>query len=147
MAYTKQSQRTLDELLKLKDAGLVASTANAQVGGSDQILDMGSAIFKGEVLHDISAIEIASGDEVYKLVVQGSNSPTFASGIVDLCHLEVGDASARGTGATRDSTPGRYIVPMTNVLNDEAYQYIRLRTVVSGTVATGINAESYLVAC
>ena len=145
MGYTKQAQRTLDELLKLKDAGLVAATANAQVGGSDQILDMGSATFRGDVLHDISAVEIASGDEVYKLVVQGSSSPTFASDIQDLCHFEIGDASTRATGADVNGSPGRYLIPMCNVIDDIAYQYVRLRIVVAGTVATGINVQSYLV--
>jgi hypothetical protein len=147
MAYTKQSQRTLDALLQLKDAGLVAADDNAQVGGSDQILDMGTGIFKGEVLHDISALEIASGDEVYKLIVQGSSSATFASDIVDLQTLVVGDASTIATTRDVDSTTGRYICGVSNVLNDVAYQYVRLRIEVAGTIATGINMVSYLVAC
>ena len=147
MGYSKQSQRTLDALLELKDAGLIAADDNAQVGGSDQILDMGTGVFVGEVLHEVSAIEIASGDEVYKLIVQGSSSATFASDIVDLSTVVLGDASTIATTRDVDSTTGRYISGVSNVLNDVAYRYVRLRIEVAGTIATGINVASHLVAC
>lgn len=144
-SYVKIPHKTLDDNLQLKDAGLIAADDNAQVGGSDQIIDLGSdaAVTMG-VLHDVSAIEIASGDEVYQLIVQGSNSATFASGIVDLHTMPLGDASTVATLRDVDDTTGRFVGYLSNIWNDTSYRYIRLRIEVAGTIATGINFSSWL---
>ncbi len=48
---------TYDTLLILKDAGLVAASAAAQVSSADKILDVGAGLVEGDVLIDITAIE------------------------------------------------------------------------------------------
>src|SRR4030067_519929 len=100
-----QKDATFDHLLRMKDAGLVAASAAAEVSSVAKILDMGAQRFDGRVLVDITACEVASGDEEYRILVQGSTSSTFASGVWNLGALQLGDSSVSqetvDTAATR----------------------------------------------
>ena len=150
--------RSFDAATELKDAGLIAASAAAQVGGSDQILDLaaddgvdpagnppggsvGSRI-NGTVVIDIAEIEIATGDEIYDIVAQVSDSATFASGIVNVGGLNIGDSSVSDGGAA-DGVVGHYEFGITNEQNGRAYRYLRLFTVVAGTIATGIDYTAH----
>jgi hypothetical protein len=152
MTYTAAKSRptfTFDKRLEVKDAGLIAADAAWQVGGVDKILDIGSARFEGQCVMDITALEIASGDERYDLLIQGSNSATFASDIVILAALPVGDGSTIGTayagsGVDVDDAPGRYVLPFSNERNNIYYRYLRGFTVVTGAIATGINFSAFV---
>lgn len=140
---------TFDALLQLKDAGLIAASAAWQVGGAARILDIGTGYFRGDAVLDVSAMEIASGDERYTLIIQGSNSATFASGIANLAELTVGDGSTIGTahgtsGVDVDDATGRFILPFTNEKNGTYYQYIRGWVLVAGSIATGINFVAWI---
>ena len=139
--YTGAKSRptyTFDANLEFKDAGLVAADAAAQVDGSNQIIDVGAAKFKGDMVIDVTAIEVASGDEKYDIQVQGSTSSTFASGNEQLASLALGDSSVVGGDA--DSATGRFVLPFNNLAeNGTPYRYLRLYTDVTGTIATGIN--------
>lgn len=139
------TQYTLDTLLQLKDAGLVAASAAATVASVAKIIDLGGAgETEFEVLIDISAIETGSTDEIYTIMIEGSNSATFASGIEDLCLLRVGHATALTGGNDTTSLVGRYRVPGRNERNGTFYRYVRAYTLVVGTIATGINYTAYL---
>lgn len=139
-------QRTFpyDNDLLLKDAGLVAASAAANVGGSPKILDIGAARMEGTVVIDVSAIEIASGDEVYDIIVQGSNSASFASTVENLCQKQVGAASTGLDGGAQNSVVGRYELPFTNEQANITYRYLRLFTKVAGSIATGINYRAFV---
>lgn len=128
--------------LELKDAGLIAADAAWQVSGANRIIDVGPAVFFGVGVIDVSAIEIASNDELYELIIQGSTSPTFASVIVDLAVLPLGALEV--LVGDQDSVVGRYELPFFNVQHDTVYQYIRGYTDVSGTIATGINFKAFV---
>lgn len=132
----------LDVNTKLKDTGLIAASAAAQVGGSDKILDLGEALVEGFVVVDLTACEVASGDESYRIEVQGSDSATFASGIVNLAILHVGDSSVTFESADTAAT-GRFLVPVRNEKAGEIYRYMRIYTRVAGTVATGVNYSAF----
>lgn len=137
---------TYDHDLRLKDAGLIAADDIAQVGGSDRILDLGDARFDGRVIIDATAVEVASGDEAYVLVLEFSNSATFASGIVQGPMFFLGDAAAAvALAADTDNGAGRYELHFTNEQNGVTYQYLRLQIDVSGTVATGVNFTANVV--
>lgn len=147
MTYTSAKSRpsfTFDADLQLKDAGLVAADAAATVSSAARVLDVGAGRFEGRAVFDVSAIEIASGDERYTFIIQGSSSPTFASDIAILAALPVGDGSTIGTafggsGVDVDDTTGRFVLCFTNERNNVYYRYIRLWTDVAGAIATGIN--------
>lgn len=134
---------TYDTLLELKDAGVIAADAAAQVGGVDKILDLGAGEVRGDLIIDISAIEIASNDELYKICLQGSTKADFADTKVNLAVLLVGALEVL-IGTDVDSVVGRYIVPFCNTLVGTAYRYVRIYTDVAGTIATGINYTAHL---
>jgi hypothetical protein len=129
---------TFDYNLRLKDAGLVAADAAAQVGGVDKILDLGASRVDGRVIVDTTAVEVASGDERYLVKAQFSNSSTFASGIVGGPALDIGDSSVTKDSADHGAV-GRYELAFTNEISGTTYRYMRMFTEVQGTIATGIN--------
>lgn len=140
-----QKDATFDYLLRLKDAGVIGTSAAAQVSSADKILDMGAQRFDGRVLIDITECEVASGNEEYRILVQGSTSPTFASGVWNLGALQLGDSTVSqetvDTAATRHQE-----IAFCNEVNGVIYRYIRVYTFVAGTVATGIGYTANLVA-
>lgn len=132
-----------DNSLLLKDAGLVAADAAATVSSSARVLDLGAGRIDGRVIADVTAIEVADGNERFLVKCQFSASATFASGIVGGTILEFGDSSVTKNSA--DSTVGRYELPFTNEVNGVVYRYMRLWTEVDGTVGTGINYSAFAV--
>lgn len=138
------SQRTYDNSLLLKAAALVAATANGTL-----ILDLGNGCVDADLIIDATALEIDTGDESYEIMVQGSPDATFATAanIVYLGGVTVGHhSSARLTAAGQgtDDVPGRFLCPIRNEKNGITYRYMRIRTVVVGTIATGINYTAWL---
>jgi hypothetical protein len=115
----------------LKDAGAVTASGNATVAAAARILDLGAARVDGRVVCDVSAIDTVTGDESYVLQVQGSNSPTFASGIVALASKQLGGATPTGNSAATGT--GRYEIAFTNEENGVVYRYMRVRYVIAGT--------------
>lgn len=130
-----------DKLTQLKDAGAVTASAAAQVGGSNQILDMGAARFDAMVRINLTAITVGA-DNAYDIIVQGSNSPTFASGIENLVSLNLGNTAVRDGGAQTSGT-GIYELPVTNEQADTVYRYVRVFTKVGGTTPS-INYDAFL---
>lgn len=132
-----------DAELELKDAGLVAASAAAQADDAAKIIDLGVGRFEGIVVFDLTAVEIASNDELYTALVQGSSSATFASDVQNLAQLDFGATEVR-LGSAIDSLIGRYELAFTNEQKDLQYRYLRLWTVVAGSIATGINYTAFV---
>ena len=139
-----QKDETFDAATQLKDAGLVAASAAAQVASANKILDMGAARFDARAIIDTSAVEVATGDEKYTILIQGSTSATFASGVWNLGATMLGDSST--SLETADTVAaGRREIAFCNEVSGLTLRYIRLYTVVAGTVATGINFTAWVV--
>lgn len=130
------SQFTYDDALSLKDAGLVATTTTEAT-----IVDLGSGLVDGYLVLDVTAVEVASTDEIYLICLEGSNVATMASGSVCLASIEMGNATAP---ADADTGTGRFVVPFRNEQNGTTYRYVRIYTEVAGTVATGINFLAFI---
>lgn len=138
------SQRTYDNSLLLKAAALVAATADGSL-----ILDVGNGMLNADLVIDVSALEIDTTDESFTLILQGSPDATLgtAGNIVVLAMIVLGHASSvakvlQSSGVT--DTVGRYIVPFRNELNGTTYRYLRIRTKIVGTIATGINYAAFV---
>jgi hypothetical protein len=126
----------------IKDAGLIAADDVWQVGGADKIVDLGPQQFHGVCFINATAVEVDSGNELYENYIQGSNSSTFASGIVNLAMLPLGDSAAMIGGGDTDGGAGFYRLMFSNVYDGTVYRYVRGYTDVTGTIATGINFEA-----
>lgn len=141
-----QKDFSFDVDLQLKDAGLIAADGIAQVDGADAILDLGASRFDGRLIIDAAAVEVASGDESYHLVLEFSNEDDFASDIHQGPGIVLGDAAAAAmVNADADNGEGRYELPFTNEINGVTYRYVRLAADVTGTIATGINFTAFVV--
>ena len=134
--------KTYDDYLLMKDAGLVAASAAAQIGGADHIEDLGSGLIEADLVIDVSAIEIASGDEIYNICVQVSSKSNFADTIQTVAKLELGAATPLMGDVA--SNMGRYVLPFRNEFCGTIYRYARVYTLVAGTVATGINYTAFM---
>ena len=125
-----------DTKLILKAAGLVAASANGTG------IEVGEGKFNARMVVDVSAIEIADGDEKYVLHLVGGDDSSFTNS-TSLGSIELG-ASTSGIEGNVDSEVGRFEIPVSNVKGGVIYPHVRLRTVVSGTIAAGINFSAYL---
>lgn len=131
-----------DSLLELKDAGLVAASAAAEVDAVAKIVDLGESYFEGNLVVDVTALEVDTANEKYEIEWQLSDSSTFGSGNVVATVIKLGDSSV--TGSSADNAVGRYIQPVRNEFADTIYRYARLYTRIAGTIATGINYSAFL---
>lgn len=127
---------TYDAALALKAAGLLAVSADGS------ILDLGSGLVEGYVVIDMSACEIATGDEIYTVSIEASNVAAMTSGSVCLGKKVFGNLVVPMDAAL--STAGRYVIPFRNEENGTLYRYVRLSTLVAGTIATGINFSAFI---
>jgi len=130
------SQFTYDDDLELKDAGLIAASEDGD------ILDLGAGLVDGFLVFDVSAVEVADGDERYTVSLEGSNVAAMSSGSVCLAKKVFGNLVVPMDAAL--SAAGRYVVPFRNEEGGSTFRYVRLSTLVAGTVATGINFKAFI---
>jgi hypothetical protein len=130
------SNYTYDDALSLKDAGLVAASA-----AEATILDLGAGFVEGDVVIDVSAIEVATGDEKYTVHLEGSNVAAMTSGSVTLANIPLGIATAPADATTGT---GRFVLPFRNEQNGTLYRYVRIYTTVAGNIADGINFSAFI---
>lgn len=132
---------TFDASLQFSDGGAKTATGIAQVASANVILDLGSGVTRGTAVFDVSALDVVTGDESYKLVLEFSNSATFASGIKEGPAITIGgDAAVLGDA---NDAVGRYTLPFNNEFpaltggisapNTVVYRYMRVRHVIAGT--------------
>lgn len=150
MGITDSKQRptgTFDSDLEFKDAGLVAASAAAQVDSAARVIDVGDGLFRGCMIIDVSALEIASNNEIYDIVIQGSSDEDFGTdtNIVELAALNLSAAEEKRTDCNKDDSAGRYKIYFDNENDGVYYRYLRVYTAVAGDVATGINYTAYCV--
>ncbi len=129
-------RKTYDAATSLKAAGLVAASA-----AQPTIVDLGPAFMEADLVLDVSALEVATGDEIYTISLEGSNVLDMSSGSVELARTVLGNNPAP---ADADTNLGRHVVPFTNQLEGVYYRYVRLHVTVAGTIATGINFTAFI---
>jgi hypothetical protein len=139
------SQYTYDAALLLKAPALVAATADGSL-----ILDVGVGLFDSDLVIDVTELDIASSDESYEILVMGSSDAAFGVGanIEPMASITIGDkASTRGAagviGIGTDDLVGRYVLPFRNERNGTTFRYLRIRTIVVGTIISGINYTAF----
>jgi hypothetical protein len=136
MATTLDGNFLYDTLLELHDG--TAVTADGV--GSEGILDLGAGEVVGLVVIDVSALDVAGGDEHYTLQMEFSSDSAFGSGVVPGTAIGIGNNGIADTlldNASADRGAGRYLLPFANVFNGTAYRYARLY--VHGVGATSFS--------
>ncbi len=92
------------------------------------------------MLCDVSAMTLGA-DNHYTVIVQGSNDPTFATGIQNLAVVGLGNTAVRPGGAIT-SPIGRYELPFLTDIGGVVYRYVRVFVVVAGTTPS-INFKAW----
>lgn len=139
----QQKDQSYDALSQLKDAGLVAASAAATVGGVAKIQDLGLGRVDARLIVDTTAVESATGDELFSVCVQLSNDAGFAAGNVNAVIGEYGAAATTGESAVSPAISRREL-GFCNEVNGTLYRYCRVFTKVAGTIATGINFTAFI---
>ena len=150
MAFTdvkKRIQGTFDAELEFKDAGAVAASAAATVDSAAKVVNVGSGLFEGCMILDVTAIDIDGNNEIYDIVVQGSPVAAFtAAGVVELAAISISAKEAKRTDSDKDDDVGRYKIYFDNESNGTFYPYLRVYTVCAGAgISTGIDYSAYCV--
>jgi hypothetical protein len=130
------SQFTYDNATVLKAAGLIDASADGT------IIDLGNGLFDGFLVIDLTACEVATGNEIYTVSLEGSTVAAMTSASVCLAKKVFGNLVVPMDAAL--SAAGRYVVPFRNEEGGTLQRYIRLSTLVAGDVATGINFSAFL---
>jgi len=130
------SQFTYDNDLEIKAAGLL----DASTDGS--ILDIGEGMVDGFLVVDVSAVEIATGNEIYTLSLEGSSVAAMTSASVCLGQKVFGNLVVPMDAAL--SAAGRYAIPFRNEEGGSTFRYVRYSLLVAGTIATGINFSAFI---
>lgn len=120
---------TFDTLLELRAVGDAAETATS----TETIVDMGDAEFRADLVIDVTAIDVANGNEHYQIIFELSSSATFASTIVSAAQVDLGDQSVIVGNSDVDSTTGKIVLGVTNNVSGTVYRYVRLANVIAGT--------------
>jgi len=112
---------------ELKDSYAVTSSAAAQVDSTNKIFDTGGGYTEGKLKLNVTACA-AVGE--YFIALQGSDSSTFATPVVELCNIQF--ASAASSRATRAVGAGYYELNWSNDFAGTVYRYLRIYTTVTG---------------
>ena len=136
----KRPQGTYDSDLLLKanyalGAGAATVFGLDGAGGAAIVVEVGTGLFKGCCILDVSALVVGANEE-YRLTIQGGDDAVFTNN-VPLATLIIGDAT-NIAGLSADSTVGRYKLYFDNEMNGTYYPFIRLQivTVVGSANAT-----------
>lgn len=130
------SQFTFDGDLELKAAGALTASTDGD------ILDLGAGLVDGYLVFDVTAVEVATGNEIYTISLEGSNVAAMTSGSVCLAKKVFGNLVVPMDAAL--SAAGRYVVPFRNEENGTTFRYVRLSTLIAGTISTGISFSAFI---
>lgn len=130
---------TFDASLIFKATGAVAASAAAPLiidtlNGATLNTGVEVPRYDGVIFIDVSALDIATGDEEYDIIIQGSNSSTFANTVANLGASIISVDTIAGSSA--DDTIGRYELPFSNEKNEARYRYLRLYTLLRAAGST-----------
>lgn len=130
------SQFTYDHATLLKAAGALTASTDGT------ILDLGEGLVDGFLVLDVSAVEVASGNEIYTVSLEGSTVAAMTSTSVCLAKKVFGNLVVPMDAAL--SAAGRYVVPFRNEEGGTLYRYVRLSTLIAGTIDTGISFLGFI---
>lgn len=121
----------------VEDLVLTATAATL----NNKILKVGKGRQDFTWVLQVDAIDIASNDESYRFILQGSNTADFSGTKENLGEIHLGAAAVR-LGGARASVVGRYAQGLANdVVGD--WDYVRVNAIVAGTTPS-ITVSSWI---
>jgi len=130
------SEYTFDKALELKMPGLVAASEDGT------ILDLGSGLVDAYAVIDAVAIDAASADAKYTISIEASNTADMTTGSVCVGKKVFGNLVIPMDDKLE--APERYVIPFRNEEGGNTFRYVRLSTLVEGTIATGMDFSAFI---
>lgn len=155
MSFPNDRTYSFDANLQFSDnAAAYTASGYLQSSAADGILNLGGnqgttpvQVARGDFMAilDITAIDIASGNETYQLDILLSNDSAFGAGnVVNGGGFQAGKGTAlRGPVAQADSVIGRHEVGFTNQIAGTIYQYMKVYLTAGGTTPS-ISIEGFV---
>jgi len=142
---------------RTQDANLIFTsgatvTASGAIGSS---IDLGGAdaMHQFDVVLYVTACDVASGDEVYSILLQVGDASDFtaATKVLPVASVRLGHSSKLGANATTNVTTGRYILSGHNFAYATAgdagtgtyYRYARLVVDATGSTTPSITLQAW----
>ena len=125
------SQHTYDAALLIRALG--AAITATETGSI--VLDVGDALFVGDLVIDYSGLDVATGDEAYTFMLEGSPDAAFGTAAnITVCAMQrIGGATGATPVGTADPAAGSITVPFRNERGGKVFRYLRLYTLLAGT--------------
>lgn len=79
-----------DSLLVAKDTGAITASGAATVSSVAKVIDLGLGNVECDLVLDVSAVEVASEDESYRIAVQLSSTPAFTDDVYEVENIHLG---------------------------------------------------------
>lgn len=142
MSFPNDRTYSFDANLQFSDGVALTATGFTQVGAANSVIDLGGnqgvtplqqARIDAVAVLDVSAIDIASSNETYKIMVLGSNDPGMATGNVCLGEMTLGKGASIDGINMADSVIGRYEIMFSNQVAGSIYQYAAVYGILGGT--------------
>lgn len=119
-------------------------TATGYVNAIQAQVDIGVGRWIGKLNIDISALDLSSADETYRLFLLGSNDVAFGNGNVEILASQDWAAASAGrlvptiapasvAVPTAGKSASRYTLPVTNQRGIFVFRYLQLYAVLGGT--------------
>lgn len=152
MSFPNDRTYSFDKNLELSDGGTYTATGFLQVGAANAILDLGGnqgtspvqqARIDAVAVIDVTAIDISSGNETYKLMLLGSNDPAMGTGNVCLGEMTLGKGTSIDGINMADSVIGRYELMFCTNVAGSLYEFIALYLIAGGTTPS-VTIEAFV---
>lgn len=119
-------------------------TATGYVNAIQAQVDIGVGRWIGKLNLDISALDLSSADETYRLFLLGSNDQAFGNGNVEILASQDWAAATAGrlvptiapasnAVPTTGKSASRFTLPVTNQRGIFVFRYLQLYAVLGGT--------------
>lgn len=143
MSFPNDRTYNFDKNLEFSDGIAYTASGYLTTAGAQSIIDLGgnqgtspveSARIEAVAVIDVTAIDVTSSNETYKLLVVVSNDPNFgAAAVVNAGAIELGFAGSTDVINGISSVTGRYEVMFTNQIAGTIYEYAAVYLVAGGT--------------
>jgi hypothetical protein len=118
------------------------TTAIGDVDAGARIIDLGSGLVEGDIICDVSSLDVDTDNEMVTIGVQISDDSDFSSTFWQVSSLQIGDEAV--VAGDQAMTTGRYVIPFNNMIADGVNKrYLRLYFTIVGTLS--FDCFAYLV--
>ena len=136
---------TIERRSKIYDVDLLLKAVGALTasGAAGDIMPLGPGYTEADLVVDVAAVEVDTGDEIYTVKLQASDQADFSANVTTLVAFTLGNPEADEDTVVNGA--GRYVVPFSSQKCETVYPYVRLYVAVAGAaVATGVDFLAFL---